>query len=100
MYSNVESLEYAGEKTVIEKGKKTGLKNADADAAKTKQNVKLWYVAYNMHWEKKQFSLPKLDKEKTWKVVMTTGETVKELEGATKSATFELAERSITVFEA
>ena len=100
MYSNVETLEHAGEKTVIETGKKSGLKNADADAAKTKQNVKLWYVAYNMHWEKKQFSLPKLDKEKTWKVVMTTGETVKELEGATKSATFELAERSITVFEA
>ena len=61
--------------------------------------VKLWYVAYNMHWEKKQFSLPKLSKGAKWQVALTTGEQVKELEGATKSSTYELAERSITIFE-
>ena len=64
------------------------------------KGVKLWYVAYNMHWEKKQFSLPKLMKEQKWKVVMTTGERVKEIPEAKKSSTFEVEERSITIFEA
>ena len=70
------------------------------DKIKAEKNVKLWYIAYNMHWEKKQFSLPKLGKDKKWKIVMTTAETVKEVEGAMKSATFEVEERSITIFEA
>lgn len=31
---------------------------------------KLIYVAYNMHWEKHQLALPKLQAESTWRVVM------------------------------
>lgn len=67
---------------------------------KVTPDVKLWYVAYNMHWEKKQFSLPKLPKGKQWKVILSTGVNVENVKEANKSDTYEVDERSITIFEA
>lgn len=32
------------------------------------------FIAYNMHWEEKMFALPKLEKEKRWKLILNTEE--------------------------
>lgn len=71
-----------------------------SEAKDTTKTVKLWYVAYNMHWETKIFSLPKLTKGKVWKVAMTTADRIKEIKDESKSTTYEVEERSVTIFEA
>ncbi len=32
-----------------------------------------FYIAYNMHWEKQEFGLPKLDNQMQWEVLIDTG---------------------------
>lgn len=44
-----------------------------------------FYVAYNMHWEPHEFALPRLSKEKHWRLVMDTSLPVSEEEAAVTS---------------
>ena len=64
------------------------------------KTLKLWYVAYNMHWEGKQFSLPKLVKDRKWRPVVCTDNGLCEITEAVKSPTYLVPARCIVVFEA
>ena len=66
-----------------------------ADKAINANETELAYVAYNMHWEAKTFSLPAPPKNKEWYPLIATG-TVKE--GALNDS-FAIEGRSICVFE-
>lgn len=57
--------------------------------------VRLTYVAYNMHWETKTFSLPAPPKAYIWKDILSTGSVTK----GTEKDSFILEGRSICLFE-
>lgn len=66
---------------------------------------KFYYIAINMHWEKHQFSLPKLPKGKEWKVILQTGNkkinesTSLPMKEKEEENSYSIDERSIYVFE-
>ncbi len=66
-----------------------------ADKEMSSNETVLAYVAYNMHWESKNFSLPLPPKNKMWSPSIATG-TVKEEE---TNASFTIEGRSICIFE-
>ena len=55
------------ELTEAKKDEKVGLKIGT-------RCTKLYFVAFNMHWEEKVFSLPNLIKKAKWELLLTTGE--------------------------
>lgn len=57
------------------------------------------YIAYNMHWQKQQFALPKLPEKAMWSTVLATGEAAyTEKKGKSGRVGVLLEGRSIAVF--
>ena len=54
------------------------------------------YFAFNFHWEPHVFYLPEIEKNKEWKRVFDTSNT---MEMAVDGKKYELAPRAIAVFE-
>ena len=79
------------------------LVNATEDTEKEKnigtKYTKLYYIAYNMHWEERKFSMPNLFKKSKWNQILSTGEdAVKEENGG--NTTFTVPARTIVILEA
>lgn len=68
-----------------------------ANCYASKEDKSLLYVAYNMHWEKHDFALPKAPKGMKWECVLSTDEkeTVKEI-----GAKVTVPERTVMIFTA
>lgn len=60
------------------------------------QKDTFFYLAINMHWENKFFSLPKLSKNMNWKVILATGEKSSETNA---ESNYEIPQRSIVLFQ-
>jgi glycogen operon protein len=61
--------------------------------------TKLYYVALNMHWEEKVFSMPNLIKKAKWNLLLTTGDEGKK-EEADGQIHLTVPGRTIVIYEA
>ena len=61
--------------------------------------TRLYYVAFNMHWEEKEFSLPNLVKRSKWEQYFTTGDNAKQSDTADNTS-YLVPPRTIVIFEA
>ncbi len=59
-----------------------------------------FYIAYNMHWQKHRFSLPKPPKGRQWRIIMNTETGFIKGKGQKTEQDLNVAERSIVVLEA
>ena len=57
-----------------------------------------FYIAYNMHWEKHEFGLPKLDNQMHWEVLIDTGR--KKIEKQQLERTYLMQARSVALLVA
>ncbi len=81
------------------------------DVAKDKKNDKdrrkvlgtkyarLYYIAFNMHWEERKFSMPNLIKKAKWNQIYSSGDdAVKFMDG--NNLSFDVPARTVVIFEA
>ena len=61
--------------------------------------ARLYYVAFNMHWEERKFSLPNLIKKAKWNQILSSGEDAVNV-SAGSSVSFEVPARTVVIFEA
>ena len=61
--------------------------------------TRLYYVAFNMHWEEKEFSLPNLVKKSKWEQYLTTGEDARSSSNK-ENTSYLVPSRTIVIFEA
>ncbi|MBR4580083.1 MAG: hypothetical protein IKO32_02495, partial [Lachnospiraceae bacterium] len=77
----------------------------DGSSSKDRLNVlgtkrtRLYYIAFNMHWEERKFSLPNLIKKAKWSQILTSGDdAIKQTDGGNLS--FDVPARTVVIFEA
>jgi len=81
------------------------LTDAKDDPAGTKNKnigtkcTRLYYFAYNMHWEERSFSMPNLFKKAGWNQLLTTGENAVKTENG-GNISFTVPARTVVLFEA
>ncbi len=61
--------------------------------------TRLYYIAFNMHWEERIFSMPNLIKKAKWNELLTTGDSAV-LKEANGSTSFAVPPRTVVIFEA
>ena len=61
--------------------------------------AKLYYIAFNMHWEERKFSMPNLIKKAKWNQILTTGENAEKSEDG-GNISFNVPARTVVIFEA
>ncbi|MBO6137503.1 MAG: hypothetical protein J6O71_02730 [Lachnospiraceae bacterium] len=72
---------------------------AYAGAKGNKVKEKDFYIAYNMHWQKHRFALPKPPKGKRWRVLMNTESGFIKDRSKREETELNVAERSIVILE-
>ncbi|MCR5627898.1 MAG: hypothetical protein K6F99_11300 [Lachnospiraceae bacterium] len=77
-----------------------GIMYNGAYAEKASEADKDYYIAYNMHWQKHKFSLPKPPKGRRWKVLMTTSGGFNIKPESLKETDITVPERSIVMLVA
>ena len=83
---------------VVETEKTNTKKESRAKLLGTKY-TRLYYIAFNMHWEERTFSMPNLIKKARWEQIMTTGTDAVKEEGPTGTA-FTVPARTAVILEA
>ena len=66
--------------------------------AEEKEEASL-YIAYNMHWQKHELALPKLDKGYRWSRLLETGEAMEEAEPVQAENKIQIPERCICLYQ-
>ena len=61
--------------------------------------ARLYYIAFNMHWEERKFSMPNLIKKAKWNQLLTTGEDAVRCDES-GSVSYTVPARTVVIFEA